>query len=288
MKLFIGSDHGGFELKEFLKQELGKKHEVEDLGCGSEESCDYPEFAEKVASKVAESKGNAIGILCCGTGIGMGIAANKVKKVRAAVVWSEETAKMAREHNNANVLCLGAKVLEKEKALELVNVFLESRFQGERHERRLGKIDAIEEKGAFPEPCVGALIFNEKNEVFLMKSPKWGGLYIVPGGHVETGETRVEALKREVKEETGLDVYDEKLFTLHDAVFPKEFHRKAHFLMVDYLVKAKQGEVKLDGKEGTEFVWMQPKIALKELKMDPYTKKALEDYAKIMDLTKVV
>lgn len=292
MQIFIASDHGGFALKEFLKKELAKGNKVKDLGCESKESCDYPDFAEKLAKEVA-ADGKAVGILCCGTGIGMSMAANKVKGIRAAVVWDEFSAKMAKEHNNANVLCLGGRVLKNGEALKLVSVFLRGTFQGEkkegeRHKKRVGKIDSIGGEGGFPEPVVGALIFNEKSQVFLMKSPKWGGLYIIPGGHIELGETRLEALKREVKEETGMEIYDEKLFTLHDAVFPEKFHKKKHFVMIDYLAKPKSEKFKLDGKEGTEGIWMKPKLAVKELEIDQFTKQALEDYIKIIDLARVV
>ncbi len=291
MQIFLGSDHGGFALKGFLKEKLGKGHEVKDVGCESEESCDYPDFAEKVARAVANAKGS-IGILCCGTGIGMCMTANKIKGIRAAVLWDEFSAKMAREHNNANVICLGGRVLGKEEALKLVEVFLESEFQGsnesgERHRRRVEKIGALDEKQGFPEPTVGALIFNKKNEVFLMRSPKWDGLYIIPGGHVELGETMLDALRREVKEETGMEIYDEKMFTLHNAIFPKAFHKKKHFIMIDYLAKPRSERFKLDNKEGTEGIWIQPKLALKELKIDEFTKKALEDWVKIMGLAKV-
>ena len=288
MQIFLGADHGGFELKEAVKKGLSGKHKLKDFGTHSSEGCDYPDFALKVAKAVAESKGKAMGLLFCGTGIGMCMVANKVAGIRAAVVWDDYSAKMAREHNNANVICLGGRVLEKEAGLKLVEVFLKGEFEKGRHERRVGKIDEVDDEQARPLPVVGALIFNEKDEIFLMKSPKWDGLYIVPGGHIELGETRLETLKREVKEETGLDIYDEKLFTLHDAVFPEKYYKKRHFVMIDYLAKAKPGKVKLDMREGTEFVWMKPKLALKELKMDQYTRKALEDYVNIMDLAKVV
>jgi ribose 5-phosphate isomerase B len=289
MLIFLGSDHGGFELKEFLLEKLGEEHTVRDFGCDSGESCDYPDFAEKVARAVAGSNGKAIGILCCGTGIGMSIAANKVVGIRAAVVWDGFSARMAREHNNANVVCIGARAMKEEEALKLVETFLGSKFQGlnkegERHKRRLEKIAALDSKQRFPLPIVSALVFNEKNEVFLMQSPKWQNKYGLPGGHVEVGEKMVEALRREVKEETGLGIYDEKLFKVVDAINPEGYYKKRHFIFHDYLAKARPGKVKLDGKEGTEFVWIQPALALKELDMDPFTRKALEDWVKIMAL----
>ncbi len=151
MLCYIASDHGGFSLKEFLKENLSKKFEVKDLGCYSEEGCDYPDFAEKAAKAVAESNGKALGILCCGTGIGMSLAANKVKGIRAAVVYDEFTAKMARAHNNANIACFGGRNIEKETALQLAEIFLATAFEGEqkegaRHLQRVRKIAEIEKK----------------------------------------------------------------------------------------------------------------------------------------------
>ena len=165
MKVFIASDHGGFKLKEFLKEKLSEKYTVKDFGCNSGESCDYPDFAVLVAKAVAESNGKqaqdaeavagssgkALGILCCGTGIGMSIAANKVKGIRAAVVYDEFTAKMSRAHNNANIACFGGRNIEKETALQLAEIFLATAFEGEqkegaRHLKRVKKIQEIEKK----------------------------------------------------------------------------------------------------------------------------------------------
>jgi ribose 5-phosphate isomerase B len=151
MRVFIASDHGGFSLKEFLKQTLSKKFEVKDFGCNSGESCDYPDFAEKAAKAVAESNGKALGILCCGTGIGMSLAANKVKGIRAAVVYDEFTAKMSRAHNNANIACFGGRNIDAETALRLAEIFLATAFEGEqkegaRHLQRVQKIAEIEKK----------------------------------------------------------------------------------------------------------------------------------------------
>jgi ribose 5-phosphate isomerase B len=285
MQIFLGSDHGGFALKEFLKEKLGRTHKVRDFGCGGE-SCDYPDFAEKVARAVAESNGKAVGILSCGTGIGMCIAANKFAGIRAAVVWDEFSAKMAREHNNANVICLGGRVLEKEQALHLAKIFLESSFQGNRHARRVAKITSLDRARCDPSPVVAAMIFNGKNELFLIKNVKWGGLYGIPGGHVEKGEKMEEALKREIREETNLEIYDLKLFKVVDAVYPKEFRGKRHFVFIDYLAKAK-GKVKLDPGEASSCVWVEPKRALKELKMDEFTRKNVEDWVKITGLVQV-
>ncbi len=146
MKIAIGSDHAGFELKENVKdylKELG--HEVLDLGTHSTESVNYPEYAEKVAKAV--SKGEAErGILICGTGIGMSIAANKVEGIRAALVHSVYTAKMASRHNNANIITFGGRIESPEEARAFVKAWLETPYEGERHNKRLFKIKELEEK----------------------------------------------------------------------------------------------------------------------------------------------
>ena len=143
-KIFIGSDHAGFALKEKVKKKKKKKgYEVWDFGCFSDESCDYPDFAERVARKVAKSR-KAIGILFCGTGIGMCITANKIKGIHAALIHNEFTGKSAREHNNANVICLGARVIGLKTAKTAINTFLNAEFQGGRHARRVRKIRRIE------------------------------------------------------------------------------------------------------------------------------------------------
>ena len=144
MKIYIGSDHGAFEMKEFLKQELEKlKIDYEDCGCFNTSSVDYPDIAETTCKKVLEDKGSR-GVLLCGTGIGISIAANKVKGIRAALCHNEYTAQMAREHNDANVLCMGGRVLEVELAKAILRAYLENTFEGGRHEGRLKKISAIE------------------------------------------------------------------------------------------------------------------------------------------------
>jgi len=146
VKLAIASDHGGYELKNSLIEFLKKKDiEVEDLGNQGTESVDYPDYAVQVAKRVSEGKVEN-GVLICGTGIGMSITANKFKNVRAAVVTDEFTAKMSKEHNNANVLCLGGRVRQPEEAKKLVGIWLETRFEGGRHSRRLAKIGEIEKK----------------------------------------------------------------------------------------------------------------------------------------------
>jgi len=143
MEIVIGSDHGGFELKEKLKEWLaGEGHSVEDVGCTGEK-CDYPDFGAAVAKKVA-GQTEKIGIAICGTGIGICMAANKVKGVRAAMIYDEFTAKMAREHNNANVVCLGGRTIDEGKAKEIVGVFLSAKFEGGRHLKRVQKIADLE------------------------------------------------------------------------------------------------------------------------------------------------
>ncbi|AJF60756.1 MAG: ribose 5-phosphate isomerase B [archaeon GW2011_AR10] len=147
MRVIVGADHAGFRLKEKIKEHLKRKgFEVVDEGTDSEKSCDYPDFAVKVAEKVAKSP-KSIGIVVCGTGIGTAMAANKVKGIRAALATNEYMARMAREHNNANVLSLGARVSKEKEALEMVDSFLGTDFSlEERHRRRVKKIDAIHGK----------------------------------------------------------------------------------------------------------------------------------------------
>jgi len=144
--LVIGSDHGGYELKcsiiDYLQQ---RQIEYQDLGTQGPESVDYPDFAAKVAAKVSQGEADA-GILICGTGIGMSISANKFIGVRAALVHDEFTAQMAREHNNANILVMGGRVLSPELGQRLVGVWLDSEYEGGRHQNRLDKISAIEQQ----------------------------------------------------------------------------------------------------------------------------------------------
>lgn len=143
--IVIGSDHAGYCLKEKIKERLAGKYKVIDKGTESEGKCDYPDYSYKVAKEVA--KGKSLGILICGTGIGMSIAANKVKGIRAALCCSEFMAKAAREHNDANILCLGARILEENEALKIVDAFLTSDFsKEERHVKRVKKMMQIEKK----------------------------------------------------------------------------------------------------------------------------------------------
>ncbi len=142
--LYIASDHGGFDLKKQLKlclSQLGV--ECVDLGVNSRDSVDYPDLAAALAHEVSCDNNNQ-GILICGTGIGMSIAANKFPGIRAALVHDEFTARMAREHNNANVLVLGGRVLNPELACKMTQIWLESRYEGGRHQNRLDKICALE------------------------------------------------------------------------------------------------------------------------------------------------
>lgn len=144
MKLAIGSDHGGIHLKEALKQHLAERGiEVNDVGTYTEESCDYPDIALKVCREI--TAGNVErGILVCGTGIGMSIAANKVDGIRAALCGDVFSATMSREHNNANVICLGERVLGQGLATCILDAWLDTAFAGGRHARRVDKIMAIE------------------------------------------------------------------------------------------------------------------------------------------------
>lgn len=145
MKIAIGSDHGGFRLKEEVTRLLVEQGvEYQDFGCFSQDSVDYPDVALKLAKSVAAGK-YPLGILMCGTGIGVSIAANKVAGVRAALCHDTYSARMAREHNNANVLTMGGRVIGPDLAREIVRTFLTAKYAGEqRHARRLAKIEAHE------------------------------------------------------------------------------------------------------------------------------------------------
>lgn len=144
--LALGSDHGGFELKNAIKKYLEDRNlELLDCGVGNGDSVDYPDFGERVASAVSHGRA-ARGILICGTGIGMSIVANKFPGVRAALVHDAFTAQMAKEHNNANILVLGGRVMSPETACQLVGIWLDAVFEGARHQRRLDKIVRIEDE----------------------------------------------------------------------------------------------------------------------------------------------
>lgn len=144
MKIGIGSDHGGFELKEEIKSYLtGEGIEFVDYGTNSSDSVDYPDYGKSVAEAVVAKEVDR-GIVICGTGIGISIAANKVKGIRCALCTDTYSARMSREHNNANMLSLGARVLGVGLALEIVSVWLKGEFEGGRHELRVNKISDIE------------------------------------------------------------------------------------------------------------------------------------------------
>ena len=139
-KISISSDHAGFKLKETIKQNLKKKKiNIVDLGPKTDTSVDYPDFAKKVARNIALKKSN-MGILVCGSGTGMAMSANKFKKIRAAVCYNKASTRLSRQHNNANIMALGARLTKKTNALKLVNVFLNTKFEGGRHLRRVKKI----------------------------------------------------------------------------------------------------------------------------------------------------
>ena len=138
-KIFNSSDHAGFNLKKNIIQKLSKKLKIIDLGPNSSESVDYPDYAQKLSKKVASNRRN-FGILICGSGTGMAISANKNKKIRAALCYSIKSTKLSRLHNNANIITLGARLINKNKALNLIRVFLKTKFEGGRHLRRVKKI----------------------------------------------------------------------------------------------------------------------------------------------------
>ncbi|HEY9225711.1 MAG TPA: ribose 5-phosphate isomerase B [Gemmatimonadaceae bacterium] len=145
-RILIASDHAGFELKEKLEhvlEDLG--YEVDDLGPDSAESTDYADYAHPLAERVSRGEVKR-GVLLCGTGLGMSYAANRHSKVRAAVAWNEEIAKLAREHNDANVLVLPARFVSDEQGIQILKTWLDTAFEGGRHERRVGKIDRRESK----------------------------------------------------------------------------------------------------------------------------------------------
>lgn len=140
MKIAIGSDHAGFELKETIKTLLTNKNiEVQDFGTFSTDSVDYPDFAHPTA-KAVENKEADLGILMCGSGNGVAMVANKYSDIRAAMAWNPELASLARQHNNANILVLPARYISQDLALQIVESFLESKFEGGRHEKRVDKI----------------------------------------------------------------------------------------------------------------------------------------------------
>ena len=138
MKISIGNDHAGVDYKKFIIENLND-HYVINHGTDDLNSVDYPDFAHPVSLDV-ENKTSEIGILICGSGNGVSMTANKYKKVRAALCWSKEIAKLAKQHNNANIVCIPARFISKEEALQIVKSFIDTKFEGGRHERRVNKI----------------------------------------------------------------------------------------------------------------------------------------------------
>ena len=138
MKLSIGNDHAGFDYKNFIIENL-KNHNIINHGTDDKKSVDYPDFAHPVALDV-ENKISELGILICGSGNGVAMTANKHNNIRAALCWNKEVAKLAKQQNNANILCIPARFLTKEEALQIVKSFIETTFEGGRHEKRINKI----------------------------------------------------------------------------------------------------------------------------------------------------
>ena len=139
-KIFISSDHAGFNLKEQIKKKFEKKYIFDDLGTdNSNISVNYPDYAHKLCKKIANNNKN-MGILVCGSGMGMSMAANKHKKIRAAVCYSVKNTKLSRLHNNANIITLGSRLTKKNTAFKCIEAFLNTKFEGGRHEKRIKKI----------------------------------------------------------------------------------------------------------------------------------------------------
>jgi ribose 5-phosphate isomerase B len=146
MRVAIGADHAGYALKEVIREHFTDLEFI-DVGTHSEDSCDYPEYAIAVGRKVAAGEADT-GVLVCGTGVGMSIAANRVPGIRAAACSESYTARLTRDHNDANVLCIGSRVVGEGVAIDIVSAWLETSFSGgERHVRRLDKIRALDEQG---------------------------------------------------------------------------------------------------------------------------------------------
>jgi len=139
MNISIGNDHAGVDYKKYIIENLNKDNKIKNYGTDDESSVDYPDFAHLVSIDV-ENKISELGILICGSGNGVAMTANKHKKVRAALCWSEEIARLAKQHNNANVICIPARFISKEDALQIVKAFIDTNFEGGRHERRVNKI----------------------------------------------------------------------------------------------------------------------------------------------------
>jgi len=148
MKVAVGSDHAGFTLKQEVAESLRKEgYDVVDVGTNSTAPVDYPDYAEKVALAVKDGRAERA-VLICGSGVGACVAANKVPGIRAADAWNRDVARLSREHNDANVLCLGARFLSEEEALGIIDVWVSTGFDGGRHATRVAKISGLEAKGS--------------------------------------------------------------------------------------------------------------------------------------------
>ena len=139
MNISIGNDHAGVDYKNYIIENLNDKHDIKNHGTDAESSVDYPDFAHPVSSDV-QNQISDLGILICGSGNGVAMTANKYKNVRAALCWNEELAVLAKQHNNANIVCIPARFISKEEALQIVKSFIRTGFEGGRHERRVNKI----------------------------------------------------------------------------------------------------------------------------------------------------
>ncbi len=139
MNISIGNDHAGVDYKNYIIENLNNKHDIKNHGTDAESSVDYPDFAHPVSSDV-DNQISELGILICGSGNGVAMTANKYKNVRAALCWNEELAVLAKQHNNANIVCIPARFISKEEALQIVKSFIQTVFEGGRHERRVNKI----------------------------------------------------------------------------------------------------------------------------------------------------
>ena len=139
-KIYIASDHAGYLLKKKILDKFSNNQKIIDLGPNSTNSVDYPDFAKKLSRKVASDKGS-FGVLVCGSGTGMAIAANKTKNIRAAMCFSAKNTQLSRLHNNANIITLGSRLINKNKAFKFINIFIKTKFEGGRHKRRVKKIN---------------------------------------------------------------------------------------------------------------------------------------------------
>ena len=139
MNISIGNDHAGVDYKNYIIENLNDKYDIKNHGTDAESSVDYPDFAHPVSSDI-DNQISDLGILICGSGNGVAMTANKYKKVRAALCWNEELAVLAKQHNNANIVCIPARFISKEEALQIVKSFIQTGFEGGRHERRVNKI----------------------------------------------------------------------------------------------------------------------------------------------------